>query len=188
MKRTQSTTLYQAIGAGTMLLLLGAFASVYAQQKQHEPKGKPAKQQQAADLKGKQQADKPSKQGQRVNGKDVKRRVWLQHRSQNWQAEHRTWEQRGGYNGYRIPDNKFRSYFGHKHGFRVKNRTLVLYNGQPCFRHGNYWFRLVEPWPGQWADNWHEKDVVYIDLKDGGYYLYNRNHPNVGIPVAIYLN
>src|SRR5689334_10204990 len=32
---------------------------------------------------------------------------WTKHRASHWEAEHRTWEQRGGYNGYRVPDDRF---------------------------------------------------------------------------------
>src|SRR3984893_10112724 len=41
---------------------------------------------------------------------------WQEHRAQSWQSDHRTWEQRGGYRGYRIPDDRFRGYFGPDHG------------------------------------------------------------------------
>ena len=34
----------------------------------------------------------------------VERSAWQQHRSQNWQSDHRNWQQRGGYRGYRIPE------------------------------------------------------------------------------------
>ena len=45
--------------------------------------------------------------------------VWQQHRATNWQSQHRTWQQRGGYDGYRIPDDRFRGYFGSGHAFRI---------------------------------------------------------------------
>ena len=34
-----------------------------------------------------------------------------EHRSQHWDSDHRTWEQRGGYNGYRIPAAHVRAKF-----------------------------------------------------------------------------
>jgi hypothetical protein len=34
----------------------------------------------------------------------VQQSAWQQPRSQNWQSAHRTWQQRGGYHGYRIPE------------------------------------------------------------------------------------
>jgi hypothetical protein len=35
-------------------------------------------------------------------------RAWQERRARSWESEHRTWQQRGGYNGYRIPDDRFR--------------------------------------------------------------------------------
>ena len=49
----------------------------------------------------------------------------------NWQSEHRTWQQRGGYNGYRIPDDRYRGYFGPSHGFRIFSLHLVIFGGYP---------------------------------------------------------
>ena len=37
---------------------------------------------------------------------------WQQDRSSNWQADHRTWAQRGGYGGYYIPQASFSLHFG----------------------------------------------------------------------------
>src|SRR6185437_11079535 len=34
--------------------------------------------------------------------------AWRQHSAANWQSDHRTWQQRGGYHGYRVPDARFR--------------------------------------------------------------------------------
>jgi Tfp pilus assembly protein PilE len=40
----------------------------------------------------------------------VKQSAWQEHRSQHWQSDHRNWQQRGGYRGYRIPDERYRGY------------------------------------------------------------------------------
>src|SRR5438132_3827376 len=35
------------------------------------------------------------------------RDVWEDHRAQDWQREHHSWRERGGYRGYRIPEDRF---------------------------------------------------------------------------------
>ncbi len=42
-----------------------------------------------------------------------------QSKAGNWSTDHKTWQQRGGYNGYRIPDARFSLYFGREHHFRI---------------------------------------------------------------------
>jgi hypothetical protein len=59
-------------------------------------------------------------------------------RSENWQSEHRTWQQRGGYNGYRIPDDRFRGYFGPSHGFRIRGLPLMYEGEYPRFQYRGY--------------------------------------------------
>ncbi len=39
---------------------------------------------------------------------------------QQQQHAHRTWQQRGGYHGYRIPENRYNGYFGPNYGFVSK--------------------------------------------------------------------
>jgi hypothetical protein len=62
----------------------------------------------------------------------------------------------------------------------------TMYMGYPRFRHDGYWFMLVDPWPGYWAENWYANDDVYIAY-DNGYYLYNRRYPGVGLAVTVAL-
>ena len=69
--------------------------------------------------------------------------MWQQHRAHSWQSEHRTWQQRGGYNGYRIPDDRFRGYFGPGHGFRIYSFPLVVVGGYPRFQYGGFWFSFL---------------------------------------------
>ncbi len=114
--------------------------------------------------------------------------VWQQHRAHSWQSEHRTWQQRGGYVGYRIPDDRFRVYFGRNHGFRIHRFPVVVIGGYPRFQYGGYWFSLIDPWPEYWSDNWYENDDVYVDYFHDGYYLYNRRHPGNRIAISVYLN
>lgn len=111
--------------------------------------------------------------------------MWQQHRARRWEAEHRTWQQRGGYNGYRIPESHFRGYFGPNHWFRIYSHPVYVVGGFPRFQYGGFWFSLVDPWPEYWANDWYRTDDVYIDYYEDGYYLYNRRHPGVRIAVNV---
>jgi len=203
------------ISTGVLLLLLGAVAPAYAQQERHEqdakaPKqeqqAKPEKQQQRAkparqkqqQAKGQQeqqrqqqqrqqQAKRPSQQEQRGRAGEH-RAVWQEHRAHNWQSEHRTWQQRGGYNGYRIPEDRYRRYLGRSHWFRIYRYPVEVYGGYPRFQYGGFWFGFMDPWPEYWSDNWYENDDVYIDYSGDGYYLYNRRYPRDRIAITVYVN
>ena len=110
---------------------------------------------------------------------------FVQSRAGSWDREHRTWAQRGGYNGYRIPDDRFRMYFGHDHFFRIYGLPLVFVGGYPRFQYDGYWVTLVDPWPDTWPANWYETDDVYLDYTGDGYYLNDRTRPGPGIAVTI---
>jgi hypothetical protein len=118
----------------------------------------------------------PQHQGQVRNG-------FVQSRAGSWNNEHQTWAQRGGYNGYRIPDARFRLYFGRDHFFRIYGLPLVFVGGMPRFQYDGYWVTIVDPWPESWGPNWYETDDVYLDNTGDGYYLYDRNYP--GFPIAV---
>ena len=133
-----------------------------------------------------QQANRSSQQGQRVQ-RGEQRAVWQQQRARSWDSEHRTWQQRGGYNGYRIPQDRYRRYFGQQHRFRIYRYPMVLIGGYPRFRYGGFWFSLVDPWPEYWADNWYDNDDVYIDYYEDGYYLYNPRYPRDRIAITVYV-
>ncbi|HWR14777.1 MAG TPA: hypothetical protein VN577_08100 [Terriglobales bacterium] len=111
--------------------------------------------------------------------------AWQQHRARSWQSDHRTWQQRGGYNGYRIPDDRFHGYFGPSHGFRIHGLPFQVVGGYPRFQYNGYWFSLVDPWPESWAYDWYDTDDVYVNYVDNGYYLYNRRYPSTGIAINI---
>ena len=200
------------VGTGVLLLFLGVCAPTYAQQEQHQQEGKAPKQEQKAkpekqqqqkapqqraqqpqqqqkqpQQRAQQQPNRPSQQGQRVQ-QGQQRQVWQEHRAHNWQAEHHTWQERGGYNGYRIPDDRFRGYFGMGHSFRIHSYPMELYGGYPRFRYGGFWFGVVDPWPEYWGEDWYDNDHVYIDYFGDGYYLYNRRYPRDRIAVMVYLN
>ncbi|MGB9031280.1 MAG: hypothetical protein WCC27_14260 [Acidobacteriaceae bacterium] len=115
----------------------------------------------------------------------VQQAGWQQHRAGNWQSEHRTWQQRGGYNGYRIPGARFRGYFGPEHGFRIEGLPFMVVGGYPRFQYDGYWLSVVDPWPADWDSDWYDNDQVYVAYVDNGYYLYNRSYPGVGIAVSI---
>ena len=110
---------------------------------------------------------------------------FVQSRAKSWHDDHRTWRQRGGYNGYRIPDDRFRLYFGHEHFFHIGQLPMVFVGGYPRFQYDGYWVTFVDPWPENWAPNWYDTDDVYIDYTDDGYYVYDRSYPGEGIAVTI---
>jgi hypothetical protein len=117
----------------------------------------------------------------------VQQTAWQDHRSENWEADHRTWQQRGGYVGYRIPDDRFRANFGPAHGFVIFHQPYMVVGGFPRFQYGGFWFNLVDPWPSHWARNWYETDDVYVAYENNGYYLYNRRYPTIGLAINVSL-
>ena len=188
-----------------LFLVLGVTAPVSAQKDKGDNHGQPGQQQQgqgkqrqhAQQQQGqarqqqhtqqkRQQGSRPSQQARSVP-RAQQPAVWQQHRARRWEAEHRTWQQRGGYSGYRIPEDRFRGYFGPSHGFRIYSYPVYVVGGFPRFRYGGFWFSLVDPWPEYWSDNWYQTDDVYIDYYDDGYYLYNRRHPGVRIAINVAL-
>jgi len=110
---------------------------------------------------------------------------WQGRRARDWRSDHRTWEQRGGYHGYRIPEYRFGRYFGQGHLFRIHDLPVIVTGGYPRFLYGGYWFSLLDPWPEYWTADWYETDDVYVVYGGDGYYLYNRRYPSVGIAVSI---
>src|SRR6266849_1597886 len=114
--------------------------------------------------------------------------AWQGDRAHSWQSEHRTWQQRGGYNGYRVPEDRFRGYYGQDHGFRIYTLPVRYVGGHRRFQYGGYWFGLVVPWPEYWTSEWYDNDDVYVDYYGDGYYLYNRRYPSDRIAISFYLN
>ena len=111
--------------------------------------------------------------------------TWAQNGDPNWNNDHRTWAQRGGYGGYYIPENTYNLHFGNRHWFRMHGMPAI-YMGYPRFSYDGFWFMLVDPWPGSWAENWYADDDVYIDYDDG-YYLCNRAYPGVRLALMVSL-
>jgi hypothetical protein len=110
---------------------------------------------------------------------------FMQSRASSWTTQHRTWQQRGGYNGYRVPDDRFGLYFGSGHRFEIGNLPLLFVGGYPRFQYDGYWVTLLDPWPENWPPLWYEADNVCIDWGGDGYYLYDTNYPGIGIAVTI---
>ena len=106
--------------------------------------------------------------------------IWLQTRAKTWDSEHKTWVQRGGYSGYRVPDDKFTMYFGPEHTFRINTLPYRMVSGEPHYQYNGYWMTVVDPWPESWAENWYDTDDVYVRY-DNGYYLCNTRYPDFGL-------
>jgi hypothetical protein len=153
------------------------------QQTQH------AQQQQRQDQNNRQvraQSQRGSEQPNRTQEQQrVQQSAWQEHRSRHWDSDHRSWQQRGGYHGYRIPDERFRGYFGENHGFRIYGLPFLVVGGFPRFQYNGYWFSMVDPWPEYWANDWYDTDDVYVTYVDNGYYLFDRRYPNVGMAINI---
>jgi hypothetical protein len=113
------------------------------------------------------------------------REVWEGHRAKHWEHEHHSWRERGGYRGYRIPEERFHSHFGRGHWFRVHSAPVLVVGGYPRFQYGGFWFSVVDPYPEYWSRTWYETDDVYVDYVHDGYYMYNRRHPGVAIAVNV---
>jgi hypothetical protein len=190
------------IATATMALLLGCTATVFAQH-EHEghaaPAGKPAAAPHAAphasgptyggSYHGGMQRNNTWNNGVHPSGVPQHvgqvRSGFVQSRAGNWDREHHNWGERGGYNGYRIPERRFHDYYGHDHFFRIHGLPILFVGGYPRFQYDGYWVTFVDPWPESWDANWWDSDDVYIDYVNDGYYLYSRRHPGIGLAVSI---
>ncbi len=89
----------------------------------------------------------PRGRGRGPEQQHVRQAAWQQHRAGNWQSDHRTWQQRGGYHGYRIPDSSLPRFLWV--GTRVPDQGLPFMEvgGYPRFQYKGYWLSVVDPWP-----------------------------------------
>jgi hypothetical protein len=116
----------------------------------------------------------------------LQQRDWQQRRATRWDSEHRSWQQRGGYQGYRVPDDYFRGHYGRGHEFRVYSLPFMFEGGYPRFQYNGYWFTMMDPYPEYWGADWYQTDDVYVDYYGDGYYLFNRRYPGrPGIAINI---
>src|SRR5882762_3197047 len=108
------------------------------QQHDRQPQQQQNDQQHARRQQGQNENDRQHAQQQQSRNQQPRRTqdqqreqhtAWQQHRAQSWQSDHRTWQQRGGYNGYRIPNNRYRGYFGSSHVFRISGRPFEVVGG-----------------------------------------------------------
>jgi hypothetical protein len=182
-----------------LLLTLGACVSGYGQGNQDKNKDKPQDQGKHANT-----GDQPKKsagdngrhagqqkqmersQEQEQEQKRAQVRAWQERRANHWQYERRSWEQRGGYNGYRLPEDYFQDHYGDGHAFRIYSLPFLYEDGNPRFQYCGYWFTMLDPFPEHWGGRWYENDDVYVAYKGDGYYLFNRNDPGPhGIAVSV---
>jgi hypothetical protein len=156
------------------------------QQPAQQAKPSPLKANYTPPLRTRQQATTwQQKDGWRQDGAWQGQASWQQDRSSNWQSDHRTWAQRGGYGGYYIPQASFGLHFGIGNWFRIQSQPIIV-GGYPRFQYGGYSFLMVDPWPSNWAENWYAADDVYVGF-DNGYYLYNRQYPGEAIAITVVL-
>jgi hypothetical protein len=121
--------------------------------------------------------------------RDRQHDTWARYRARDYNREHRTWRQRGGYSGYYIPDYRFRRIFGPARRFRLWDLPFIYRAGYPAFQLDGYWVEMLDPYPDYWGDYWYENDDLYIDYVDDGYYLFNHRYPRrPGIAVRININ
>ena len=159
------------------------------QQNQHQQQQQQAKNQRDLEQRSAQQAHsqhvKMQTQQEQHRQQTAQRSAWEDRRAHNWKTEHRDWQQRGGYNGYRIPEERYRGYFGPSHAFRIYSYPVVVVGGYPRFQYGGFYFNVVDPWPEYWPNNWYANDDVYVDYSGDGYYLYNRRYPRDRIAISV---
>ena len=113
---------------------------------------------------------------------------WQGQRAQNFRSEHRSWQDRGGYGGYRIPDSRFRGHFGMGHAFRMARYPMVMVGGSARFQCNGFWFSQLDPWPEYWDARWYDDDDMFVICCDGGYYLSNRRYPADRIAISVSLS
>lgn len=83
------------------------------------------------------------------------------------------------FRGGRIPDDCFHASFGRRHPFHVNRADFA--GGSRRFQYGGYWFAMVNPWPELWLYT----DSVYVDYRNGGYFLCAPVHPGVYLSISV---
>ena len=149
---------------------------------QEQPQNRPQQNQGRQQAPAQQQQQQPQRSAAQQRTEQT---TWQNHRAGNWQSDHRSWQQRGGYNGYRVPDAGYNVYFGQRHAFRIYGLPFMVFDGYPRFQYDGYWITLLDPWPGNWSNDWYDTDDVYVVYQNGGYYLYDNSYPGIGIAISI---
>ena len=176
--------------ASILVFTLGACAFAYSQDDQDKRKDKDPRQNQDKHAVA---GNQPQKQMERSPDQEhvqqkTQERAWQERRANHWEYERRSWLQRGGYNGYRLPDEYFRDHYGDSHAFRIYGLPFAYEAGNPRFQYGGYWFTMLDPLPEDWGGRWYETDDVYVAYQGDGYYLFNRSHPGpLGIALSVSL-
>jgi DNA mismatch repair ATPase MutL len=152
-------------------------------EKQQQEEPKPQQQEEAKPSKDEQKAQKEQQKQQEKQTKEMKQ----DKNHQQPAAAQGNETHAGGAVGHpqgksgHIPDDRFKSNFGHSHTFVVQRTTVV--QGQPGFVYGGYSFVFVDAWPGDWAYT----DDCYVDYIDGEYFLFNVLHPGIRIALFVVL-
>ena len=115
------------------------------------------------------------------------RTVWPRYRAQSWRSQHRTWGQRGGYDGYRIPNQRFSLYFGRPHRFHLSTFQIRIVGSYPQFYADGFWFTMLDPVPEYWRNDWYDTDYVTIVELEDGYYLLNEAYPDALLAISVQL-
>ena len=176
------------LAAASLLWVFGNPATAAAQRGREQRPQTASKQERQQDKQHQQQAKEWQKQRGWVReggGWPGNKQGWTQNRAQQFQSQQRTWHQRGGYGGYRIPQSRFSIQFGSRNLFRIGSRPSIV-GGYPRFRYGGYQFMMVDPWPESWGNEWYRDDDVYVDYDDG-YYLHNQRDPGIRIAISVVL-
>ena len=136
-----------------------------------------------------QRQSQPQYQARRGNGQGQSYGREQRYQSQAYRPQYNyrdsgmRWSDRGGYRGRYIPQSRFYGSFGRQNFFRFGRPSY--YNGYSRFSYGGYGFRILDPLPTYWANDWYDSDDVYVDYENDGYYMYNRRYPGAGIAIGI---
>ncbi|HVA62930.1 MAG TPA: hypothetical protein VNF74_04325 [Terriglobales bacterium] len=152
--------------------------------RQQQPASRPARSQPERQSAERHVQIQRSEQQRRVQ-EGEQRSAWQQLRA-NARSEDRSWQERGGYRGYRVPDRYYGDHYGENHMFVVYSLPFMQIGGYPSFQYSGYWFSMVDPVPEYWQHNWYQDDDVYVVYADSGYYLYNSRYPgHRGIAITV---
>jgi hypothetical protein len=163
--------------------LVGSAALGFAQEekKQEEKPARqeePKKQDEAKPPRQDKQQDRQMEKQEPKRDQEQSRQQAMPQKDKQERPEARGDHARTAGKGGHIPDDKFRSSFGHEHHFNA--RTIIV-QGQPQFQYSGYTFEFVDAWPAEWAYT----DDLYVDYVDGEYFLFDLFHPGVRIALFV---